>query len=156
MEKLGVEVKLNTSVGKDIKLSDLNKDYDAVFVAVGAHKGWGLGVKNSNIMGVDDGAEFLRRVNTGEKVPVEEKVVIVGGGNVAIDCARTCVRLGFKDVNIVYRRSREEMPAISEEVAEAEEEGVKIQLLAGPNRILAKGGKVAGIECVRMELDEPD
>jgi indolepyruvate ferredoxin oxidoreductase alpha subunit len=156
MEKLGVEVKLNTRIGTDFKLSDLKKDYDAVFVAVGAHKGRGLGVENSSVTGVVDGAEFLYRINVGEKVPLVEKVVIVGGGNVAIDCARTCVRLGFKDVNIVYRRSRAEMPAITEEVAEAEREGVKMQLLAGPKQVLAKDDKVTGIECVRMELGEPD
>jgi indolepyruvate ferredoxin oxidoreductase alpha subunit len=156
MEKLGVEVKLNTSVGTDVELADLRSSFDAVFIAVGAHKGRGLGVENSGITGVVDGIEFLRRVNTGERVLVEDKVVIVGGGNVAIDCARTCVRLGFKDVNIVYRRSKAEMPAISEEVAEAEREGVKMQFLTGPNRVLAKEDRVTGIECVRMELGEPD
>jgi indolepyruvate ferredoxin oxidoreductase alpha subunit len=156
INKLGVEVRLNTRVGTDVRFSDLRRDYDAVFVAVGAHKGRSLGAENSDIMGVVDGTEFLRMVNTGEKVPVEKKVVIVGGGNVAVDCARTCVRLGFKDINIVYRRSKVEMPAISEEVDEAEREGVKIQFLAGPNRIIAKEGKVAGIECIRMELGEPD
>jgi NADPH-dependent glutamate synthase beta subunit-like oxidoreductase len=83
-------------------------------------------------------------------------VVVVGGGNVAIDCARTCVRLGFKDVNIVYRRSRAEMPAIAEEITEAEHEGVKLTLLSGPNKVVVKGGKVAGLECLKMKLGEPD
>jgi len=156
IKKLGVEIKLNTGVGKDVKLSDLKKDYNAVFIAVGAHKGRSLGIDNSNISGVIDGIEFLYRVNTGEKVKVEDKVVVVGGGNVAIDCARTCVRLGFKDVNIVYRRSRTEMPAIAEEIAEAEHEGVKIQILSGPNKVVVKGGRVAGLECVKMKLGEPD
>jgi indolepyruvate ferredoxin oxidoreductase alpha subunit len=156
IERLGVEVKLNTRVGKDIKLATLQKDYNAVFVAVGAHKGQSLGVSNSDIPGVVDGTEFLHKVNMGEEVPVGDKVVIVGGGNVAIDCARTCIRLGFKDVSIVYRRSRAEMPAISEEVAQAEQEGVKIHLLAGPSRVMAEGNKVAGIEFIRMELGEPD
>jgi len=156
LERLGVEVKLKTRVGTDVKLSDLRGNFDAVFIAVGAHKGRGLGLENSNVEGVVDGIEFLSRVNTGDPVPVERKVVIVGGGNVAIDCARACVRLGFKDVNIVYRRSRAEMPAISEEVAEAEQEGLKIRFLENPNRVLAKEGKVTGIECVRMELGEPD
>jgi indolepyruvate ferredoxin oxidoreductase alpha subunit len=156
MEKLGVEVKLNTRVGRDVQLADLRSNFDAVFIAVGAHKGRGLGVEKSDIDGVVDGIEFLRKVNTGESVPAKGSVVIVGGGNVAIDCARACVRLGFNDVDIVYRRSRAEMPAIGEEVAEAEREGVKIQFLANPNRVLAKGGKASGIECVRMELGEPD
>jgi NADPH-dependent glutamate synthase beta subunit-like oxidoreductase len=83
-------------------------------------------------------------------------VVIVGAGNVAVDCARTCVRLGFKDVNIVYRRSRTEMPAIAEEVAEAEKEGVKLHLLAGPGRVIADNGKVTGMEFIKMKLGEPD
>jgi len=156
VEKLGVEIKLNTRVDRDIKLSDLQKDYDAIFIAVGAHKGRSLGIENEKAGGVIDGAEFLHKVNTGEKVKAEDKVVVVGGGNVAIDCARTCVRLGFKDVNIVYRRSRAEMPAIAEEVAEAENEGVKLMLLSGPNKVVVKGGKVAGLECVKMQLGEPD
>ncbi len=154
--KLGVELKLNTRVGKDVSLADLKKDYDAVFIAVGAHKAGSLGIENEDISGVIDGTEFLYKVNTGGKVPVEDKVVVVGGGNVAIDCARTCVRLGFKDVNIVYRRSRAEMPAIEEEIAEAENEGVKLMLLSGPSKVIAKDGKVAGFECIKMELGEPD
>jgi NADPH-dependent glutamate synthase beta subunit-like oxidoreductase len=81
---------------------------------------------------------------------------VVGGGNVAVDCARTCVRLGFKDVNIVYRRSRAEMPAIAEEVTEAESESVRLILLSGPNKVIVKSGKVAGLECIKMKLGEPD
>lgn len=156
LEKLGVEVKLNTRIGTDVKLSDLKNDYDSVFVAVGAHQGRSLGVENSETNGVVDGIDFLARVNNGEKVDIADKVVIVGGGNVAIDCARACIRLGFKDVNIVYRRSREEMPAIVDEVAEAEEEGLKIQFLANPVRVLSEANKVNGVECVKMELGAPD
>jgi NADPH-dependent glutamate synthase beta subunit-like oxidoreductase len=92
----------------------------------------------------------------GERAPAGNKVVIVGGGNVAVDCARTCVRLGFKEVNIVYRRSRDEMPAIAEEIAEAEKEGVKLQMLDGPNRVIADGGKVTGMEFIKNKLGEPD
>jgi len=156
IKKLGVEIQLNTRVGKDIKLADLKKDYNAVFIAVGAHKAGSLGIENEKAEGVIDGTEFLYKVNTGEKVPVGDKVVIVGGGNVAIDCARTCVRLGFKDVNIVYRRSRAEMPAIAEEITEAENEGVKLTLLSGPSRVVAKDGKVTAFECIKMKLGEPD
>jgi indolepyruvate ferredoxin oxidoreductase alpha subunit len=156
VEKLGVEIKLNAKVGKDIKMDDLKKDYNAVFIAVGAHKGRSLGIENEYTDGVVDGTDFLHKVNTGEKIQPEDKVVVVGGGNVAVDCARTCVRLGFKDVNIVYRRSRAEMPAIAEEIAEAEHEGVKLTLLSGPNKVVAKGGRVAGLECLKMKLGEPD
>ncbi|MBN1176222.1 MAG: indolepyruvate ferredoxin oxidoreductase subunit alpha [Dehalococcoidales bacterium] len=156
IKKLGVEIKLNTRIGKDVRLADLQKDYDAVFIAVGAHKGRSLGIENEEVDGVIDGTEFLYKVNTGEKVPVGDKVVVVGGGNVAIDCARTCVRLGCKDVNIVYRRSRAEMPAIADEIAEAENEGVKLTLLSGPGKVVAEGGKVTGFECIKMKLGEPD
>jgi NADPH-dependent glutamate synthase beta subunit-like oxidoreductase len=156
IRKLGVEIKLNTRVGKDIKLADLKKDHNAVFIAVGAHKGGSLGIENEEVDGVIDGTEFLYKVNMGEKVPVGDKVVVVGGGNVAIDCARTCVRLGYKDVNIIYRRSRAEMPAIAEEIAEAENEGVKLTLLSGPSKVIARSGKVTGFECIKMKLGEPD
>jgi NADPH-dependent glutamate synthase beta subunit-like oxidoreductase len=115
-----------------------------------------MGVANENAEGVIDGTDFLQKVNVGEQVPTGDKVVIVGGGNVAIDCARTCVRLGFKDVNIAYRRSRDEMPAIDEEIAEAEKEGVKINLLAGLSRVVVDGGRVTGMEFIKNKLGEPD
>jgi len=156
IKKLGVEIKLNTRVGKDVKLENLKKDYDAIFIAAGAHKGRSLGIENEKATGVIDGVEFLNKVNAGEKIKPEDKVAIVGAGNVAIDCARTCARLGFKDVNIVYRRSRAEMTAIAEEVAEAEHEGVKLTLLTGPNKVVIRDGKVAGLECVKMKLGAPD
>jgi indolepyruvate ferredoxin oxidoreductase alpha subunit len=156
VRKLGVEVKLNTRVGEDVSLADLQKDCDAVFVAVGAHKGRSLGVENDSADGVIDGTEFLYKVNTGQQAPTGRKVVVVGGGNVAIDCARTCVRLGYGDVSIVYRRSRAEMPAIPAEIHEAEEEGVRLVLLSGPSRVVSSGGKATGLECVKMTLGEPD
>jgi indolepyruvate ferredoxin oxidoreductase alpha subunit len=156
VKKLGVEVKLNTRIGKDMQLAELRKEYNAVFIAVGAHKGRHLGIENDRASGIIDGAEFLYKVNSGEKIKAEERVVIVGGGNVAIDCARTCVRLGFKDVNVVYRRSRAEMPAIAEEVNEAEHESVKLTQLTGPNKVVVNNGKVAGLECLKMKLGEPD
>ena len=157
IKKLGVEIRLNTRVGKDVKLADLQKNYQAVFIAAGAHKAHELGIENSDAKGVMDGTEFLYKVNTGEKVPAGDKVVVVGGGNVAIDCARTCLRLGFKEVTIAYRRSKAEMPAIAEEINEAEREGVKLTLLAGPNKVVVgKGNKAAGLECIKMKLGEPD
>jgi indolepyruvate ferredoxin oxidoreductase alpha subunit len=156
ISKLGVEIRLNTRVGKDIPLAELKKGYHAVFIAAGTHKGRRLGIANDNAAGVIDGTEFLYKVNTGEEVDVEDKVVVVGGGNVAVDCARTCVRAGFKDVNIVYRRSRAEMPAIADEVNEAEHEGVNLTLLSGPNKVVVKDGKVAGLECIKMKLGAPD
>ncbi len=156
MEKLGVEIKLNTKVGTHVKLSNLKKDFHAVFLAIGAHKGKRLGIENEERKGVMDGVEFLRDFNLGKKMDAKEKVAIVGGGNVAIDCARTCLRLGFKEVFVLYRRSREEMPAIKEEVQRAEEEGIRVHFLTLPKRVIAKNGQVKAIECLRTKLGELD
>ena len=116
--------------------------YKALFIAVGAHKGNDMGVEGEDTQceGFVDGVEFLRDMNLGVKIEPKKKVVIVGGGNVALDCARSCVRLGFKEVEIIYRRSRKEMPASEEEIKGAEEEGVKITYLAAPVSIAAEGG----------------
>ncbi len=156
IKKLGVELKLNTRIGKDVKFADLQKKYKAIFIAAGAHRGRVMGIENDKAKGVIDGTEFLCRVNTGEKVAAGDRVVVVGGGNVAVDCARTCLRLGFKEVTVAYRRSRAEMPAIAEEVTEAEREGVKLSLLSGPNKVIVKNGNAAELECVKMKLGEPD
>ena len=156
IQKLGVEIRLNTEVGTHLKLSDLKKNFDAIFLAIGAHKGKRLGIENEERKGVVDGVEFLRDFNLGKKIEAKDKVAIVGGGNVAIDCARTCLRLGFKEVLVLYRRSREEMPAIREEVQWAEEEGVRVNFLTLPKRILVSNGQVKGIECLRTKLGEPD
>ena len=154
MRDLGVEVELNTRVGKDVTLEQLSaQGFKAIFLAAGAHIGRELGMEAE---GVIDGVKFLHDVNAGEEVNARDRVIIIGGGNVAIDCARTCLRSGFKDVNIVYRRSRAEMPARSEEVEAAESEGAKITFLAAPVKVLAGGDGIAGVECVRMELGEPD
>jgi formate dehydrogenase beta subunit len=156
---MGVEIKLNTKVGKDVFIEDLWKDgYRAVFVAVGAHKSRDMGVEgeDQSYEGFIDGVKFLRDMNLGRKIEPKDKVLIVGGGDVAVDCARSCLRLGFKDVNIVYRRSRVEMPARETEIEEAEKEGVKINYLVTPTKVLADKGKVVGAECIKMELGEPD
>ena len=156
IKELGIEVKLNTKVGNDVTLEQLSSQgFKAIFIATGAHIGRELGIEAGS-RGVIDGVKFLHNVNMGKKVTVKDRVIIIGGGNVAIDCARTCLRLGFKDVTIVYRRSRAEMPARSEEVEAAEKEGVKITFLATPVKILTEGGKVTSAECIRMELGEPD
>jgi len=159
VKKLGVEIKLNTKVGKDITLEQLSSQgYEAMFIATGAHLSTEFEIENwkAGYEGVTDGVELLCDVNLGKKVKPKDRVIIVGGGNVAIDCARTCLRLGFKDVTIVYRRSRAEMPGRKEEIEEAEKEGVKIHFLAVPVKVLTEGNKVTGAECIRMELGEPD
>jgi NADPH-dependent glutamate synthase beta subunit-like oxidoreductase len=156
IRKLVVEIKLNTKVGTDVTLADLKRDFNAVFLAIGAHKGKKLGVENEESKGVVDGVEFLRDLNLGKGVEKKDKVVIVGGGNVAMDCARTCSRLGFEEVLISYRRSKDEMPAVKEEIQRAEEEGIKFNFLTVPKRLISENGKVKGIECLRTKLGEPD
>lgn len=154
--KLGVEVKLSTEVGTQVKFSDLRKSFDAILLAIGAHLGLKLRIEGEESEGVIDGTKFLRNINLGADIGPKHKAIIVGGGNVAVDCARTCLRLGLKEVVILYRRSRAEMPAIKEEIEEAEKEGVIIEFLATPVKVLSKDGKVKGVECVRMKLGEPD
>ena len=156
IQKLGVEIKTGVQVGKDIALKKLKKDYDAIFVGVGAHGGMRLGVEGEDIPGVMEGIGFLRATSLGEKVDMGKKVAVIGGGNTAIDCACTAKRLGAEEVTIVYRRSRAEMPAAVEEVAAAEKEDIKIEFLTNPGRFLAQNKRLVKMECVRMELGEPD
>ena len=155
IQRLGVTIKTNTRVGKQVTLADIRRDYQAVFLASGAHESLSLGIPGEETSGVIPGISFLRRVNTGQKVEVGKRVVVVGGGNTAIDAARVIRRLGSK-VTIVYRRSRAEMPANQAETQAAEEEGIKIVFLATPTRIIAEDGRVSRIECTRMTLGEPD
>jgi formate dehydrogenase beta subunit len=159
IKRTGVEIKLNTKLGRDLAIDDLWKEgYKAIFIAIGAHQSRKMDVEGEEqgYEGFSEGVEFLRGVNLGKRIEPKSKVLVVGGGDVAIDCARTCLRVGFKDVNIVYRRSRAEMPAREAEVEEVEREGVKIDYLVMPTQILAKNGKVVGAECIRMKLGEPD
>ncbi len=157
IKKTGVEIECSSPVGKDgISLNKLKEEYDAVFVGIGAHKDRKMGIEGEDLDGVWSSIEFLRRVNSGEKVDVGEKVIVVGGGNSAVDAARSALRLGAKEVTIVYRRSRVEMPAYVEEIEAAEEEGVKLRILTNPVKFLGKNGKLAAAECIKMELGEPD
>ncbi len=154
---LGVEVKYNTALGKDITISKLFEDgYKAVLIATGAHKGQRLGIAGEENEGVMDGVTFLRNLNLKKAVKVEGHVAVIGGGNVAIDAARSALRLGAQDVSILYRREKEDMPANEEEVIEAEHEGIKIYTLVAPKSIVAENGKVKKIECVRMSLGRFD
>jgi len=151
---IGVEIETNAEVDKQ-RFEDLRKKYDALFISVGSHQSRKLEIVGEDLPGVVHGVDFLRDLNLGKEVKVGNKVAVVGGGDVAIDAARCALRLGA-EVTIVYRRSREEMPARAEEVKEAEEEGVKITYLAAPTRIIGKNGHVEGMECIRMELGAPD
>jgi heterodisulfide reductase subunit A-like polyferredoxin len=154
---LGVQIKTNTPLGAELTVDDLlNDGYKAVYLALGAHRGIDLGVPGEKAKGVRQGVDFLREANLTGKTEVGKKVAIIGGGNVAIDVSRSAVRLGADEVNIIYRRTRTEMPAWEEEIQAAEAEGVKITYLSAPQEILIHDGSVVGLRCIRMELGEPD
>jgi len=155
--RLGVEIKLNTALGRDVTIDGLFKEgYKAVYLAIGAHKSMKLAISGEDAKGVIPGVDFLRRVNLGELTKLEGRVVIVGGGDVAIDTARSALRLGADRVTILYRRTRAEMPARKEEVEAALAEFIDIQYLTAPAKILTHEDRVIGIESLRMELGEPD
>jgi NADPH-dependent glutamate synthase beta subunit-like oxidoreductase len=153
--EMGVGLQLNTAVGRDLLLDDLRKEYEAVFVGIGAHQGVKLGIDGEDTPNVLTGTEFLHRLNTGETIEVGDKVVVIGGGDTAVDAARVSRRLGA-DVTIVYRRTRTEMPAIDEEIDAADQEGVEIHYLAAPIEIRREDGNATGMKCQRMELGKPD
>jgi len=155
---LGIEVKTGVRIGQDIKLADLaDEGYKAVFVAIGAHKDRKLGIAGEDELAeVVSAVSFLRAVNQGENPKVGKRVAVIGGGNTAIDSARSALRLGAEAVHIVYRRSREEMPAAQEEIEEAIREGSQIAYLTSPFEILGQDGKVSGLKCIRNELGEAD
>ncbi len=151
----GVTFQTNSPIGKDLTLDDLKKQgYQAIFLSMGAHQDIRLGIKGEEQPGVLSGVEFLRQVALDQKVTLGNNLVVIGGGNVAIDAARTALRLG-SSVTILYRRSRAEMPAYAHEVAQALDEGVEIRFLTQPVEI-SGNGKVTGIVCQDMELGEPD
>ncbi|MFC1846169.1 FAD-dependent oxidoreductase [Chloroflexota bacterium] len=154
IENVGVEIKVNTRIEN---LDELFKQgYHAIFAGLGAHIGMKAGVKGDDSAGVMDGVDFLRRVSLGEEVKIGKKIAVIGGGNAAIDCARTAPRIGAKEVTIIYRRTRAEMPAAPEEVEEAIHEGVAIAFLAAPNEIRINKKGHLELECTRMELGDPD
>jgi NADPH-dependent glutamate synthase beta subunit-like oxidoreductase len=155
IKKLGVEIKTDTTIGKDITLDQLKEDYKAIFIATGAHKGLKMKIPNEDVEGVLDAVEFLRHFNLGKDVKIGEKVIVIGGGNSAIDAARVARRLG-KETRIFYRRTKAEMPAIPSEIEEALLEGIDIQYLVAPVNVLSSNGKIDGIECVRMKLGDVD
>ncbi|MFH1096994.1 MAG: NAD(P)-binding protein [Candidatus Desantisbacteria bacterium] len=157
IENLGVEIKCKTIVGKDVLFDDIKKWYNAVYVAIGAHKGLMLDIPGEDAENVITGAEFLHKINAGQKVDIGSKVIVIGGGNSAIDAARVSKRLGAA-VTIVYRRTRNEMPAIEHEIVSAEEEGITFEFLAAPIEVIKSGsyGLAYGLRCIRMQLGEPD
>jgi len=156
IRNLGVKIITNKKITGKQTYNKLLKYYDAVYLAIGAHVGKKLGISGEDeYKGFLDAVTFLRDVNLETPKKPGEKVIVIGGGNSAIDAARTALRLG-SEVNIVYRRTRQEMPANEEEIKDAEEEGIKIHYLAAPAKIIGNNGKVTGLECTKMKLGEPD
>jgi NADPH-dependent glutamate synthase beta subunit-like oxidoreductase len=154
---LGIELKTEKALGRDFNLRQLKEEgFEAILIAVGLQESRKIEMEGSQSEDLFWGVDFLIDVNEGKEIPLKEKILVVGGGNVAIDAARSAKRLGAKEVFIVYRRSRSEMPAIKSEVDEAEREGVKFCFLAAPIRALMNNGRLTGIQCIRMELGEPD
>ncbi len=159
IERMGVTFNYGTTVGKDIKLSQLEAENDAVFIAIGAQMGTTMGVEGEeeNYAGYISGVQYLLDINQGrDPYPEGKKVAVIGGGNVAIDCVRCSFRVAKDDVNLIYRRTKNEMPADDVEIHDAEEEKVNFHYLTHPVKILAENGKVVGLRCVKMELGEPD
>lgn len=156
IEDLGVEIKSNTKVGKDITFQQIKDGYDAVYVAVGADKSWQLEIPGEDLEGVFDSIKFLHDVQSGVDVKVGDNVAVVGGGNAAIDAARTAKRSGAKNVTIVYRRLRDDMPADPREIHEAELEGVDIRFLVLPTEVVGENGKVKALRCQMLELGQFD
>ncbi|MFH1538536.1 MAG: formate dehydrogenase subunit alpha [bacterium] len=155
--KMGVKLLCNKALGRNFTFSSLKKQgFKSILLAVGAHKSWSLGVKGENLKGVHLGTDFLRDVGLGKKPYIGKNVSIVGGGNTAMDAARTALRLGADRVTVVYRRSRAEMPANVWEIEEAEEENVRFHFLAAPVGVKGKSGNVSEMACIRMKLGEPD
>lgn len=160
IEGLGVKLQFGARLGKDFTIQGLfDMGFKSVFLGIGSHKSSALGLKEEHdgIQGVfSGGIDFLRDINLGREVEVGENTIVVGGGNTAIDCARTCLRMGASRVTIVYRRSEHEMPANPEEVEDSREEGIDFLFLTQPVSILSEEGRMAGLRCIRMELGEPD
>ena len=153
IEALGVEIRTGIPLGENLTWDDL-KDYQAIFIATGAHRSRGLHIPGEKTRRVLSGLDLLKKINSGKKLKLGDKIAIIGGGNTAIDVARSVLRLG-KKATILYRRSKEEMPAFEDEMVEAMEEGVKIRYLVNPIRIQQKDG-LKRLECLRMELGEKD
>jgi NADPH-dependent glutamate synthase beta subunit-like oxidoreductase len=157
IEDMGVEAKTGVKIGKDLPFDDLKKEgFKAIFIGVGAHKSQNLKLEGQDSEGVVHALDFLWDSNSVKKTKIGKNVAVIGGGNVAVDAARTALCLGAVEVTILYRRSKDEMPANLREVKEAEEQGVKIEFLVSPKKILSEKGKVSAIECVRTQLGEPD
>jgi heterodisulfide reductase subunit A len=157
IKDVGVEIETGKEFGRDLTLETLSDaGYKAVFLAIGTQTGMRLNVPGEEMKGVVNAIDFLKCIALEKPIEVGKRVAVIGGGNTAIDAARTAKKLGAEEVTILYRRSREEMPALPHEVAEAERLGIKFQFLVAPKQIIGENGEVKAIECLRMRLGEPD
>jgi len=158
IKNAGVKFQTNTAIGKEISIDSLfNEGYKAIFISVGAHKSMSLNIPGEDTENVIPSLKFLEAINLDKKLNVGKRIGIIGGGNSAIDSARVAHRLdSIEKVIVIYRRTRAEMPAYKEEVDAAIEEGIDIQFLTAPSKIVTENGKITGIECIRMELGEQD
>ncbi len=156
IEALGVKILCNTKIGKDISFEAMRAENDAVIIAIGAWTSMKVGCVGEDNKGVYGGIDFLRSIALGTPVDIGEKVVVMGGGNTAMDACRSAVRLGAKEVTVVYRRTEKEMPAEKIEIAEAKEEGVSFRFLANPCELIGEGGVLKQVKLQVMELGEPD
>ncbi|RLC49161.1 MAG: hypothetical protein DRH57_00485 [Candidatus Cloacimonadota bacterium] len=156
IEELGVEIKNDEKLGRDFTLQYLSKEYDAIYLAMGAHKAISLRIPGEDLDGYYLGIDFLREIAMGRDIKIGKKVGVIGGGNTAIDSARTALRLGAEQVYIIYRRAEEQMPAEKLEIEYSKKEGIHLELLRNPTKILGTNGKVSGIELIKMKLGEPD
>jgi len=156
IKNAGVNIHLNKQVGKDIDFQQLRNDYDAIYVATGTQYPAKVNIEGENLEGVMHGINFLKDINLKGDLELHGTVAVIGGGNTAIDSARSALRIGAEKVIVVYRRNIASMPAYAEEVKEAIEEGVEIMELTAPKRFVGKDGKVTGIECVKMSLGDFD
>ncbi len=156
---MGIDIRYNSRIGQDVAFDDLRKDNDALFIGAGCHRGLKLRVPGEDEYegkGIVDCVTFLREQALGKPFDVKGKLIVIGGGNAAIDSARVGWRMGFEEVYILYRRTKKEMPANPWEIDAAEHEGVILQYLAAPVEILGRDGRVVGMKCIKMELGEPD
>lgn len=157
LKELGVEFKTGIEVGKDISLNELRvQGYKAFYMAIGAQKSAPIGIPGEKLDGVYGGIDFLRSTLTGKPVKLGERVAVIGGGNVSVDVARSAIRLGAKEVTLIYRRGRDELKADPDEVEDALNEGVKLHLLASPVEIIGKDGAVTALKLEKMKLGAPD
>jgi len=157
IREMGVEFKTGVEIGADVTVAELREQgFKAFFLGIGAHECKALEIEGETLEGVYPGVDFLRDVNLGKRIALGNRVAVIGGGNVAMDSVRTALRTGSTRAFVIYRRSLVEMPANEEEIEECREEGIEIMTLTNPTRILGENGRIKAVECIRMELGEPD